>query len=515
MRVVARAEDGTPVFDETRPLGPGGQSLPASISLLPKVEGPEAGFRVEVSLLERGPDGSDRIIARQSAEGAFVPSTLGQILLRFEDQCLGVLCGEGHSCVQGSCARSCATPTRDRPSAPTPFGTCPCRCSCDGDRCEEGRCLPRTPVKRVAAGHAHACAIDGSDRLWCFGANGAGQLGLGDTAAHQGPGLVSLEAGARSVAAGPSFSCVSLTNGKVWCFGEGNKGQLGAGASSASATPVALIDGNQAPLDGVSAVTAGGVDSTTDASAHACAVLENGDLWCWGQNAQGQLGLGHTSAVEPPTRVMTTLAGDAMSEVVAGGFHTCARQRIGRLWCWGQNHDWQLGFMDQLDRSSPEEVTSQTGFSGVTAVAAGTWHTCAIVSGGALFCWGEDAEWRLGVDSPGGDDLMVPTPVLQNQRFASLELGHRHSCAIDQQGSLWCFGTSSEGELGGFDAAGLTSSPPVQNREDGWESVALGTSFGCAVRAGGALYCFGQGADGQLGDRAVMSAPEPRRVCLP
>lgn len=381
----------------------------------------------------------------------------------------------------------------------------------------DGDCVPRRVVQSITAGHAHACALGQEGEVWCWGANQEGQLGVGDLERHSTPVLLSLPP-ARAVAAGPDFSCVALQSGQVQCFGEGARGQLGPGATSASPRPVVLVDANQTPFEGAVTVSAGGVFGEAEPSAHACLIRGDGEAYCWGQNEFGQLGRGDTQSPGAPGRVMTSLAADGLLALDLGGFHSCARQRIGRLWCWGRNHDWQLGFADQQDRALPEQVRAEPGFDTVLAMTAGTWHGCAVSPDHGLYCFGEDAGWRLGLGQPDGsdgDDVMVPTQVLTSESWADVAAGHRHTCALTTQGTLWCFGTSSEGELGTQASFGAPASPPRPLREEPWRTVALGTSFTCGVRRGGALYCFGRNGEGQLGVGEGGPKARPARVCLP
>lgn len=519
MRVEVRDGDGAIVLDETRSLvgDPPEQAWPASISIVPKDDDPARTFEVAVSLVEQATGGAEAELARQTAEGGFVHRAVREIRLRFDDSCLGVSCGDGRTCIEGVCRRACFEATRPGEVARSAPSLCPCRCSCEGDRCQDGSCIPARPVAQVSAGHAHACALTQSGEVLCFGDNAHGQLGTGDFLLRDRPASVSLPAGASAIAAGPGFTCAALINGTIACWGEGAAGQLGPMVSGDRGEPTTLTDGAGSTIGGVVGIGAGGVADPAEASAHACAVLESGALLCWGQNDYGQLGVGVTGAPRPPERVMTSLAADDMAEVELGGFHTCARQRIGRLWCWGRDHDWQLGLPDQVDRSAPEVISDESNFTGIVDLAAGTWHSCAVTADGRLWCWGEDGEGRIAIasDDPEGRDVVAPTPVLEMQRWRSVEAGHRHTCAIDESGTLWCFGTSADGELGTLAASGRPTSPPTQLKDEPWASVSLGTAFTCGIRTGGALYCWGRNREAQLGIGATTSVSRPARVCLP
>jgi alpha-tubulin suppressor-like RCC1 family protein len=516
IRVVVLDEDGGTVLDQTRSLvgDPPEQKLPASVSLVPKADDATRSFEVQVTLVDNTPGAPTSVVASQFAQGSFVPHAIREIRLAFDDACVGVACGDGRTCIDGACQRGCFQPTPPGQVARSVPTACPCRCACGGDQCEGGNCIPTQPVTAIAAGHAHACAILASGSVECWGDNSHGQLGTGDTAARDKPAAVSLPARAKSIAAGPNFSCAALEDMSVRCWGAADEGQLGPGATSDQSRPIVLVDGSGAPVSGVVSVAAGGLIDATEPSAHACGVLVSGDMMCWGRNDYGQLGTGMTGGMDAPSRVMATASTDNVAEMMLGGYHTCARQQIGRFWCWGRDKDYQIGFADHADTNLPEMLTSSGAFSNVVHASAGTWHTCAVTGAGGLWCWGEAAEGRDGVPYQ-GTKLMQPTQVLTDRAWQSVGTGMRHTCSLEETGSLWCFGTSSEGETGVPSAMASTSSPPVELRDESWTALALGTSFTCGIRQGGALYCFGRNAESQLGIGGTTGAPAPARVCFP
>jgi alpha-tubulin suppressor-like RCC1 family protein len=489
--------DGRTALDDTRPIGevPMGVVLPASVSLVPARRGSTRRFRVEVVLL----DAAMGEIARQRAEGAFVPGERVELRLRFTDVCAAVACPFGRTCIEGSCVRACLAPGEDgAPSVPAP---CPCDCACAGDQCVEGRCVPRTPIAAVAAGRAHACAITAAGRLFCWGSNREGQLGVGDTETRDAPAAVALPGPVTAVAAGWRHSCAVLQDGTLHCWGDNALGQLGAGGAMEPA-PVAV------DLREVELVAAG--------DGHSCAALTDGGVFCWGENEFGQIGTGTASIGRlPPTEVT---AGDASmagvkSALIAGFGHTCALQSIGRLWCWGRNFDGNLGVGDRDHRAAPVRVLFEDGTEPVwTEVSAGNgWHTCG-VENGSLYCFGDPADGRLGIVSP--DKVTLPSPVSLPGARAGVAAGVRHTCAFGEGGTLICFGTSASGELGVGELA-PSDHGPVELADGGWTAAALGESYSCALRDDGALHCFGANDAGQLGlgDREPRNVPV--RVCFP
>lgn len=200
-----------------------------------------------------------------------------------------------------------------------------------------------TGVAQVALGESHTCArrFDGS--VWCWGFNGSGQLGDGTWSDHRAPRPV-MSLGERlraeSLAAGHFHTCARTDDGGVWCWGFNGAGQLGDGTRADRLAPVRVV--GLPPGVMVERVAAG--------RHHTCALLEDGTAWCWGENASGQLGDGSTADRATPQRVRGVRD---LVEVSLGDRHTCARRVEGAVFCWGANADGQLGDGTSEDRALP------------------------------------------------------------------------------------------------------------------------------------------------------------------
>jgi alpha-tubulin suppressor-like RCC1 family protein len=243
----------------------------------------------------------------------------------------------------------------------------------------------------VAVGSMHACGLTTRGGLKCWGSNSFGGLGDGTTEERQSPvDVIGLSGGVTSIAAGVDFSC-AVHKGGAKCWGSNDTGQLGNGTYESSAEPVAL----PGLESGVSAVAAGVF--------HACAVKTNGEVWCWGENLAGELGDGTGQSIPVPVKVINLEAG--AQSVVVGGSHTCALTKTGGVKCWGGNSNGQLGDGSTTDRNTPVDVMGLT--SGVVAIAAGGSHTCAVLTGGSVKCWGLNENGQLG----NGSNQNSSTPV--------------------------------------------------------------------------------------------------------
>ena len=266
----------------------------------------------------------------------------------------------------------------------------------------------------------------------------------------------------KSASSGGKSSCAVLSDGKVECWGENEHGQLGDGATATAATPQ----------------TVSGITSAVQVSVggeHACAVLSNGSVECWGSNEYGQLGNGATlPAADSDTPVQVYSSGTTpltgVTQVSAGNIHTCALLAGGTLDCWGYNGSGELGAgptaPSEISYPVPVYSSGTTLFSNVTQVSAGDQFTCA-VAGGNASCWGSDTSWGLGNSSTNDQ----PNPVqigyfgTSGMTVSSVSAGQVHACAVisassaHNPGTVWCWGEDSYGELGNGPSGSAAKGP--------------------------------------------------------
>jgi alpha-tubulin suppressor-like RCC1 family protein len=245
--------------------------------------------------------------------------------------------------------------------------------------------------------------------------------------------------------------------------------------------------------------------SQVDASdnGHTCGVRVDGSLWCWGNNQMGQLGTGDFDARLVPTQV----EGAAEWTAVSTGYgHTCAIRVDGSLWCWGLNNGGQLGTGSDKDMvPDPTEVTAPSGWLSMTA---GAYHTCGIQLDHSLWCWGAGGEGQTGI----GDrrDHNVPVEVGTHADWLDVSAGYAFTCGVRAAHTLWCWGYNFSGQLGVGDRA----SRYVPTRLGGrfWAQVSSGAIHACARSTDGGLFCWGEGHDGRLGYGGVADLLVPLRI---
>ncbi len=297
-------------------------------------------------------------------------------------------------------------------------------------------------VVALGAGHDHLCAVIGDGTVKCWGTNSYGQLGVprmelqagGPVAVRGLPGRVSV------VAAGYAFNCAILDGGGVHCWGNNSSGQLGNSSPSC---------GVYIPCDGNPESVANITDATAIAAGqgHACVVLSTGHVKCWGANDAGQLGEGTGTDRPEPVEVLNI--SDAVS-VAAGSAHTCALTGAGAVLCWGNIYG-----------NVPAGVPGLE--SGVAAITAAQNHTCVLLTTGGVKCWGDNAFGQLGDGKRCGDTCDAPVDVLGLQEgVAQIAAGLYHTCALLTGGTAICWGFNQSGQLGnGVKGFMLYSAAPV------------------------------------------------------
>jgi len=283
------------------------------------------------------------------------------------------------------------------------------------------------------------------------------------------------------VAVGMNRACAVTAAGGVKCWGNNSSGQLGDGTVLNRFSPV------QVPgLTGVVALSVGAL--------HTCAVTSAGGVKCWGQNDLGQLGDGTLTDRSTPVDVAGLTSG--VVAVEAGLFHTCAVTAGGGAKCWGRNLNGQLGDGTTVDRPTPTDVSGLT--SGVAAIMASSWHTCAVTTGGGAKCWGYNQYGQLGDGTTTSSSTAVDVLGLTSG-VATVTGGTYYSCALMADGAVGCWGRNDSGQLGD----GTTIDRPAPATVSGLTDVTMlagGVSRTCAVTGEGGAKCWGANANGGIGD---------------
>ncbi len=430
-----------------------------------------------------------------------------------EEPAASAACGAAHGtaeCVAGACAVISCSPgwadcdrsygggcEADLVSGAGSCGECGVTCPFGGT-CTQGEC---PAILDVAVGGAHACALVGSPGIvLCWGDNTYGQLGNGTTTTSATPVQVTGLTNATAITAGADHTCARRIDGTVACWGRDDQGQIGDGTAGGGSrtSPVTVVGpGAVVQLSGIVEVTAGG--------AHTCA-RQGAAAFCWGDNDEGQLGIG--SSTGDFARPQAIVGGPgSLSVIAAGDGHTCSVGSSGGAYCWGRNSSGQLGDGTTTERTSPTAIAAATS---ATHIAMGTSHTCMRTSLG-IQCWGDNAHGQLGAVGAGS---LTPQAVAFAPSFVPTDVyaGADHSCARRASDrSLWCWGRSPGNGL----AADATAPTVLAQLEDAHAVVSTGDTMDggggstCVLRATGALACWGSNGSGQLGDGTMTTSMAP------
>lgn len=443
------------------------------------------------------------------------------------------LSGAGGQCIAGYCAfpdGTCTGGLRYEANAGGGLaGTCATSMVDAGapDAPIAARC-----VTDVAFGRRFMCVLKTDHSAWCSGEDSRGQLGFGlagvpsATPMQVRDSTSAVITDAIAISGGAEDACLVRMDGSVWCWGSNDSGTLGNGAMLGSANPpqqpaaVRVVTAN-GPLANI--VEVGGGWN------YNCARDGSGGVWCWGDNSRGQLGDGTTASRSTAAPVLDASGGAAFTgaqELAYGGGTTCARKANNDWWCWGQGNNGQFGDSTPMGTTPPDHP-SPVMLANSSSLALGMWHTCYVESDSTITCFGASWHARLG-DGTGngfnGPDQTMHVKVLAAPGGASFTGAAKvaaggFTCTIDTGGALWCWGDDIHGQVG----TGAGEIVPAHVLEPGGaplahvDRVVAHFAHGCAHETSGEWRCWGRGDEGELGDGTFVNHPfaAPLQVSCP
>jgi len=358
--------------------------------------------------------------------------------------------------------------------------------------------------------HYYMCVLMGDKTIQCWGYNDHGELGTGYyNYDRYMPAVVPLPGPAKATVSSTFSQYALLENGQVYAWGYNAYGQLGVGDTYYRYTPARV--GNLMNITKL--VTSGGYDAPESA----CALDSLGRIWCWGYNGYGQLGNGNIDGKDSPVQVSGIT--NAIDIEMSGGQYAsaCAILSDHTLKCWGRNNNGQLGLSNTADISTPTAVSLFTDVASVTSIGRGDYtYRCAIRTNGDLYCWGYNGYGQLGV----GDSSPHPSPAkVDIANVTSVVMGEGYygsTYVILANGSVRVWGYNGYGQLGVGDAIDKNRPVSLDLTQVNVTKIAFGGtgSYGtaCAIMANKSLYCWGYNGYGQVGIGDITDRHSPVRV---
>ena len=325
----------------------------------------------------------------------------------------------------------------------------------------------------ISAGGGHSLAIKSDFKLYVWGNNTIGQTAQAGTTFSW-----------TQIAAGINHSVAIRSDGILFTWGQNNGGQLGLSDTVYRSSPVQLGSSSW------SQISAG--------SSHTIAIRSDSTLWAWGYNNVGQVGLGDTSNRSSPVQIGSV---NTWSKVSAGSSQSFAIRSDASLYAWGLNVSFgELGDNTVVNRSSPVQVGSPTSW---TQIAVGSSFTGGIDTLGRLYTWGYNLQGQLG----SGVTAYRSAPVqVTGNSWNFIAAGQNAMAGIDTLGKLYTWGNNAQGEFGDNSATTVTrSSPVILSGTSSWSSVTAGTQTVFAITTANALWAWGVGTSGTLGDNTIVS----------
>lgn len=350
----------------------------------------------------------------------------------------------------------------------------------------------------VAPGANASCGVSTTGAGYCWGSNNLGQLGNGATTSATSPNKLNTSVLFKSVTVGTLqyFACGLSTTGAAYCWGYNDYGQLGNGNFTNTVSP-SLVTGNLT----FTALTAGD-------GGQACGLVASGAAYCWGYNGSGQLGNGSVAYTSTPTLVTGGLSFSMISAGENGA--TCGVTTAGAGYCWGFNADGELGNGTKVGTNAPVPVSGGFTFK---SISTGYSSACGLTTAGAAYCWGDNTYGELG----NGSTTASTTPVAVGGGliFSAVSVGDAYACGLTTTGIGYCWGYNGQGQLG-IGSSVRSATPVAVFGGLTFASISAGYASACAVTSGGAAYCWGDNAFGELGDQAVGGAAlVPQLVVTP
>lgn len=369
----------------------------------------------------------------------------------------------------------------------------------------------------VCAGEIHSCAIKSDGMIYCWGNNSQGQLGTGEYSNKSTPYPVNVRnlldedlfLSFKKVSCGSQHTCAMNQKNDVYCWGSNLNGRLGINSDEEKLNLPKKIDTKELTDNEYFK------DITTGLS-HTCGVTNFGNIYCWGDNSDGQLGRGNTdSGFSYPVKTSDPSFDNLFfKQVVTQNNHNCALDGEGHAYCWGKNSNNQTGtdtpgFQLTANKVEPSEIFVELSLGGI--------FSCGITNSKDVKCWGQQVSGTFGNTSVTDDNYTTPkiwdTSSLASKKAVSITSGYAYTCTIVDGGEVFCWGAGGSDQQGDGDSTdNLTPTQVVLGQSGNFKKISSNTSHTCGINLNGELYCWGDNSFNQLGDGTSNDSNVPVKV---
>lgn len=373
----------------------------------------------------------------------------------------------------------------------------------------------------VGEGHNHGCAILSDNKAYCWGEGAWGALGTNSTSDSSTPTPIYTDGDLsgktiKQIATGDWHSCAIVSDNRVYCWGYGSNGELGNGTYNQANAPVAVSTSGVMSGKNITQIATG--------FNHNCALDSDGKIYCWGQNAYGELGNNSTTISNVPVATsMNEFGGRRVKQIIAGFFYSCALTTDGSVFCWGTTENGRIG-AGQTSGYSARPVQISFGGKKVESISGHATHACAVISGSqGLYCWGKNNRGQIGNGST--TDSYAPSPASVSgilgggKTIRQVKANYEHTCVLISSGDVYCWGAGDKGQLGNGSTSDSTSPVKVNmlsiTADNTISDIASGSNYSCALTTRGYVYCWGENSHYQLGNGSSSNALTPTSLSTP
>eukprot|EP00026_Physarum_polycephalum_P000610 Phypoly_transcript_00611.p1 GENE.Phypoly_transcript_00611~~Phypoly_transcript_00611.p1 ORF type:complete len:1420 (+),score=266.83 Phypoly_transcript_00611:78-4337(+) len=336
--------------------------------------------------------------------------------------------------------------------------------------------------------------------VYAWGSGQGGRVGVGDQGNHTSPVLLSYlnDISISLISAGAAHSVAVSATGELYTWGDGTFGKLGHGNEAAQTFPKLVT-----ALKGIT------ITSISAGGKHTAAASEKGELYMWGSDDAGQIGLGYQKTNQTTPKALPSMRGIIVVQLSCGAQRSAALTDKGEVYTWGRGDHGRLGHGDAASLPYPKLVAALRGIP-IISISSGGGHNAALTASGEVYCWGRGDSGQLGIGSKAHQSTPKIVQALQGVRIIDISAGGYHTIAVSDSGSMysWDYGVLGTGEEQNQllpKIVNIAGDEKIIHAFAGfWHNLAINDNY--------ELFTWGNGDGGKLGHGTEESQNFPLRV---